>query len=87
MSTSQKTDRIRETIRHADHQVSGMTRLHTDAIMRDEHKLFLSVKTRGCSCSNCGHHSMKNSFTRCNTKEKLVNPLALCHRWVAKKLP
>lgn len=81
MSISTKTDRIKDSIRKAENRSIASTRAHTDALMRDESEQFQKHKERGASCSSCSHREAKGYFLRCVVKDKLVNPLALCHRW------
>lgn len=83
MSTSTKTDRIKDSIRKAENRSIASTRAHTDALMRDESEQFQKHKKRGASCSTCSHRETKGYFTFCKPKNKQVNPLALCHKWAS----
>lgn len=84
MTVSTKTDRIRRSFQIANEKSSDTTRTHIDSLMRDENKILNDRKAEGCKCRTCKHISTKGYFSLCTLKDRLVNSLALCHKWASK---
>jgi hypothetical protein len=82
MTTSSRTDRMKESHRAKVATAALATRDHIDALQATESAKTVSLKSSGKSfCNNCAHTSRVFFYHRCTLKAKLVNPLSVCHHW------